>query len=121
MFQSNNMFSITGTPEVGQDINVDKVIILTINGTTVGTYQFNLVGGPTDCAVVYRKTAGAEDGSEDYYIAHTATIILTEVNTDKRRISGTFSATLVPSDNPLGTEINITNGRFENLNYQLEP
>jgi hypothetical protein len=119
LFQSNGVFSITGTPDASE--NVDKAIILSTNGTTVGTYELNLVGGPTDCAVAYKKTAGAASGSADYYVAHTATIAVTEVNTDKQRISGTFSATLVPSNDPLGTEIKITNGKFENLNYQLQP
>ena len=117
LFQSNHMFMITGTPDVSED--VDKAIILSTNDTIAGTYNL-AIGGAMECEVVYKKTAGATNGSEDFYIAHTATITLTEVDTDKKRISGTFSATLVPSNNPLGTEINITNGKFANLNYQIQ-
>jgi len=35
---------------------------------------------------------------------------------DKKQISGTFSATLTAG----ATEVVITNGTFENLNYQVE-
>jgi hypothetical protein len=118
LFQSNGVFSITGTPDASE--NVDKAIILSTNGITVGTYNL-AIGGSSECAVVYKKTANAAYNSDNYYVSHTATITLTEVNTDKQRISGTFSATLVPSNDPLGAEIRITNGKFENLNYQLQP
>jgi hypothetical protein len=118
LFENNGVFSITGTPDASE--NVDKAIILTINGTTVGTYSIGLETQTSDCLVVYKKTAAAANGSDDYYISRTATITLSEVNTDNKRISGTFSATLVPSNNPLGTEITITNGTFENLNYTVE-
>jgi hypothetical protein len=119
LYQSNAMFMITGTPEATEE--VDKAIVLSIYGTEPGTYE--LIPGTltTNCLVVYKKTAGAVDGSDNYYISSIASITISKIDTEKKHISGTFSASLFPSNNPVGTEIIITNGKFENLTYQEEP
>ncbi len=116
LFKSNNMITITGTPDVSE--NVDKAIIIDIYGTDVGSYNLTSTGTlTTDCWIVYKKTAGATDGGDDYYISHNATVTITKIDKDKKQVSGTFSGTLF-STGSLVDEISITNGTFENLNYQ---
>jgi len=113
--QSKNVIVITGTPEATQD--VDKAIILTINGTDTGTYTLNAGTLSTQCLVVYKKTASAVENGSDYFTSTQATIQITKIDKTKQQVSGTFSATLyaVGVANP----VVISNGTFENLNYQL--
>lgn len=119
LYEANGVIMITGTPEVSE--NVDKAIILSIFGKEAGTYVLSTTEPLSNqCAVVYKKTANAQNGSSDYYIAHTATITITKIDKEKKLLSGTFSATLMQSDTPEATNVVITNGKFENLNYQTE-
>ena len=115
LFENNDMITITGTPDYTE--NVDKAIILTIYGTDAGTYNLNPGTLSTNCSVVYRKTANAAEGTTDYYISKTATVTISSIDKTNKRISGTFSATLI---NNSSTEISITSGKFENLNYQVQ-
>ena len=110
------MITISGTPTASE--TADKAIIITVNGIDVGEYNLSAMGGLAECAIVYKKTANAADGSDDYYVSYSATVNITKMDMDKKQISGTFSGSLVPSNNPLATEVNITNGTFENLNFQ---
>jgi len=65
LFESNGVFTITGTPDASE--NVDKAIILTINGTEVGTYTLSPGTLTAECGVVYKKTADAAYGGDNYY------------------------------------------------------
>ncbi len=118
LFEGNQMMTITGTPEASE--NVDKAIILSIYGTAAGTYNLSPGTLVTECLVAYKKTAGAVDGDDNYYVSHTASITITSIDLDKKKISGTFSATLIPTGGGVD-EISITNGKFENLTYQTQP
>lgn len=106
---------ITGTPTASE--TADKTIILTVFGTSEGTYQLSLGSLTADCAVAYKKTANAADGEDNYYVAYEANIVITKLDTQNKKLSGTFNAKL-RSTGQLADEIIITDGTFENLNYQ---
>ncbi|NJO88086.1 MAG: hypothetical protein HC831_03315 [Chloroflexia bacterium] len=108
---------IIGSPTLSK--TADKVIVLTILGNTTGTYQFGIGTVSANCNVVYKKTSDAIEGGDNYYVAYEATITISEMNTEKKTISGSFSAkcintALVPD------EVIITNGTFKNVFYTEE-
>lgn len=116
LFESNNMITITGTPEASKE--VDKAIIVSINATEVGTYEQAPLTNPIgDCNILYKKTANATTGSADYYLSTTATVTITKIDKEKKQISGTFSGSLLSTG---ANEVIISNGKFENLNYQVQ-
>ncbi len=115
LFEHNNMITISGTPEASQD--VDKAIIISIFGTEAGTYTLNPGTLTTECGIVYKKTADAAHGGDNYYTSYSTTVTMTEIDKDKKRISGTFSGSLLSTG---VEEITISNGTFENLNYTVE-
>ncbi|MEN8119245.1 MAG: DUF6252 family protein [Bacteroidota bacterium] len=104
---------ITGKPTA--DETADETIVLTVFGNDVGTYQLNTATQIADCGVVYNK---ATDTDTDIYTSTEATITISKMDKEKNTISGTFSAKCVV----LGTvkEVMITDGTFENLNYQIK-
>ena len=106
---------ITGTPTASE--TADKTIILTTFGTDVKTYTLNPGTLTTECAVAYKKTADAADGGDNYYIAYSANITISKLDTVKKQLSGTFDAKLRSTGN-LADEIIISDGTFENLNYK---
>ena len=108
---------ITGTPTASE--TADKAIILTVFATEEGTYDIGLASLSTDCAVAYKKSANAADGEDDYYIAYEASITISTMDKEKKQMSGTFNAKLL-STGAATDELNITNGVFENLNYQIK-
>jgi hypothetical protein len=117
LFESNNMITITGTPDVSEALN--EAIILNVFGTEAGTYELALGSLSGDCAAVYMKTAAANDGEDDYYVAYQATVTISSIDKSKKQISGSFSAKLRSTGSILD-EIIISNGTFENLNYRVE-
>jgi len=115
--QTSPSFVIIGTPTASE--SADKAIILTTFGAEAGTYTLNTLSLVTECAVAYKKTADAATGGDDYYIAYEATITITSLDLEKKQMSGTFNAKLRSTGN-LADEVVITNGTFENLNYQIK-
>ncbi len=106
---------ITGKPTA--DDTADQTIILTVFGNDVGTYELGvgtLISG--DCLVVYNKTT---DVGNDIYTSTEATITITAMDKEKNTISGTFSAKCLTIAT-IPDEVIITNGTFENLNYQVK-
>ena len=112
---SLNTIVITGTPTASE--TADKTIILTTFGTNEGTYTLSLGSLSTDCSVVYKKTADAADGGDNYYVAYEATITISEHDRTNKKLSGTFSAKLRSTGN-IADEVIITDGVFKNINYQ---
>ena len=109
---------ITGAPGLSESVeNVDKAIILTIMGAGEGTYNLDLTA--QECMVAYKKTADAVEGGDNYYVATDATITISSMDMEKKQISGTFSATLNSTNNLLDV-MEITDGVFKNLNYQVK-
>jgi len=112
---SDSTIVIMGTPTISE--TADKTIILTTFGVTEGTYTLSLGSLTGDCTIAYKKTADAEDGGDNYYIAYEATIVISKLDTEKKKLSGTFNAKLRSTGN-LADEVIITDGTFDNLNYQ---
>lgn len=99
-------FIITGTALNGKSLSI------TVFGTTEGVYQLNLTS--IKVAAVYKESINIT--TEDAYISVTGEVELTEVDTSKKKISGTFSFIVVRN---LTETINITDGEFTNLTYTV--
>ena len=99
-------FIITGTSLSG------KTLTITIFGTTEGKYELNLTSATT--GAVYKESVSLT--AEDAYISATGEVDLTEVNTSKKKISGTFSFIVIRN---LTNTINITDGEFTSLSYTV--
>jgi len=106
---------ITGTPTISQ--TADKTLILTIKGIDAGTYNLNAGTLSAQCLIVYKKTSTAVENSSDYFTSTQATISISKIDKTNKQLSGTFSATLFAVGVP--NAVVITNGTFDNLNYQL--
>jgi hypothetical protein len=109
---------IIGTPTANE--TADKTLILTINGTEPGTY---ILGPDPDgddylfqCRMVYKKTADAVDGDINYYRGGVEKIVITKIDKENKRISGTFESTGLY--NIEEKTIKIENGTFKDLRYQ---
>ncbi len=103
---TNQKFVITGTSLDGKSISI------TVSGATAGTYILGT--GSIQCEAVYKKSLTAT--TEDTYAAITGRVVLTEVNTSAKEISGTFEFAVWNAS--LGTSsISISGGSFENLKY----
>jgi hypothetical protein len=99
-------FIITGTSLLG------KILSVTIFGTTEGKYELSLTSATA--GAVYKESASMT--TEDAYVSATGEVDLTEVNTSKQKISGTFSFIVIRN---LTNTINITEGEFKDLSYTV--
>lgn len=102
----DNKFIITGTSLEG------KVIIITILGDTQGTY--NLQVGELESGATYSPSVL----SNDIYASLSGSVVLTKVDKDNKKISGTFQFTATKT-NDLTNQISISNGVFSDLSYNL--
>jgi len=104
---------ITGAPSI---TSLDKQIALTFFGNQVGTYKLSAGTLKAECALVYKKTASATEDGNDYYVAGIAEVIVSKYDSEKKLVSGTFSATLFLNGNPLSdNQIKVTEGTFTNV------
>lgn len=114
----DNKIAISGFPTASKE----KAILITITSTELKTYSVSLLPPKLECGVFYQKTTGVAVGSSDYFVSFNSTVTLTKYDAEKKLISGTFSGTLIQSDQLLtplsATKIEITNGKFENLSFQ---
>lgn len=101
-------FIVTGTTIDGE------AIILTINGASEDTYVLNPISGAAGFGAVYKASIDAS--IEDTYISTSGELVLSEVDTENSRISGTFSF----EAKKLDETINITEGKFEDLKYTAQ-
>lgn len=99
-------FIITGTSLDGKSLSI------TIFGSAEGVYELNLTS--TKVAAVYKESINMT--TEDAYISVSGEVELTEVDTSRKKISGTFSFIVVRN---LTNTINITEGEFTNLTYTV--
>ena len=99
-------FVITGVTLTGE------TLVITILGTAEGVYELNLTA--VQCGAVYKETAGTS--TEDAYVSATGEVELTNVNSSKQEITGTFSFTVAKG--VLNTKT-ITEGTFRNLAYTI--
>lgn len=102
----NDKFIITGTSTTGQ------TLVITIFGTSEGLYELNMTSIKT--GAVYKETPGTS--AEDAYASITGEVNLTDVDTSKKRISGTFQFLVTRN---LLNSFNITDGEFTNLFYTI--
>jgi hypothetical protein len=97
-------FIITGTALNGQ------TLVITTIGTAEGTYELNLTSAK--CAAVYKETANTN--TEDAYLGVTGTVVISDINSNPKAISGTFTFTVTRG---LEDIISITEGKFKDLKY----
>ena len=103
---NDGKFIITGVAIDGSSLAI------TIFGDNTGDFKVS----PTQdaCEAVYKKTATTS--TDDSYLAFSGNVSLTEVDNSAKRISGTFSFTLIHSLSD-STLVNITEGKFTNLKF----
>jgi PBP1b-binding outer membrane lipoprotein LpoB len=86
-----------------------ETIVLRINGNTTGTYSV-----PIEVVAAYNETEITDPYSLDNaFVGLTGSVTITEVNTTKKTISGTFNfnATRITDSK------NVTEGKFVNIKY----
>ncbi len=119
-------FTIAGTAssilELGVNLDADETIGITVRGTEEKAYKQVTSASQlkAECVIFFRKTKGAQENADgekgaDYYASSQSTVDVTKIDTSNKRISGTFTATLV---NSKGEKIKIEGGEFRNLRYQ---
>ncbi len=98
-------FVITGTSLDGKSLSI------TLLGSTEGTYELSL--NSVQFGAIYKESASTS--TDDAYVAISGEVVLTNVNTSSKEISGTFSFVLKKS--LTGSSISVTEGAFTNLKY----
>lgn len=101
---TDDVIVITGTSTVGE------VIAVTVLGTSEGTYELSLTD--QECSALYKATVNAS--TDDTYVSATGTVVITELDTSSKKVSGTFSFTMLQG---LSTTMTISEGEFSNLSY----
>jgi len=105
--QSNN-FIITGTGA----LNGNDVIAITVLGSTAGTYNLDPMTTQVQFTANYTPVAGSTDS---IYQAYQGSVVISSVDLTEKKVSGTFTFKARLQD--MVTEVNITEGKFENLSY----
>jgi hypothetical protein len=107
IWQTNsNTFVITGTSLTGE------ILVVTTYGSTAGTYELSVLPVKAQCAGSYKASATTSSG--DIYVSSAGTVVLSKVDKTAKKISGTFSFTLVKN---LSDTKTVTNGVFTDLSY----
>ncbi len=104
--QDNKML-IEGTSSNG------KIIVLTVSGTTPGTYALSASPALAQFAAVYKESATVT--TEDTWASVSGTVSITSVDTNAKTLSGTFSLKMKKdlTDNIL----EISNGSFTGVKF----
>lgn len=105
--QSGN-FVISGTGT----INGNNVMAITVFGATTGTYNLDPLTTQVQFTANYTPVVGNTDS---IYQAYQGTVSITNVDAANKKVSGTFSFKARLQD--MVTEIDVTEGKFENLSY----
>lgn len=106
-----NRLGLTGQASDGQTISL-SLEMSTLSPITITVDQTSL------SAVVYQEETGGQGFSSNGSEAAGGTVVITEVNTDEKWVSGTFESLCVrPLD---GAEISIQNGTFNKVPYTEE-
>lgn len=101
----DNRFVITGTSLDGKSLSI------TILGSTEGTYELSL--NSVQFGAVYKESVSTS--TDDAYAATSGEVVLTNIDTSSKEISGTFSFVLRKSLTE--NSISVTEGTFTNLKY----
>ncbi len=114
---------ITAT-NVGGIINITgfrgangEAVILSISGNSTGNYDLGTTGSNLNGAVYLQS-----NGSTTPFVSETGEIIISEINTNDKTLSGTFNFTGVShiidsNGNPQTESQEFTNGKFTNITY----
>ena len=102
-FTSTNIFSLSGTSTNGE------ILSLTIHGNSKGTYSTTLDSLSAQVGVVWKIDSKKFINSE-------GEVRITELDTSKKKISGTFSFEIFNIDS-VAEQYQITSGAFTNLSY----
>lgn len=107
----DGFFIIVGTATNG------TIIEATIKGTTTGTYE--LTASVTDpkaqCLGLYKESVSSS--TDDIYTSVEGTMVLSEVNTSAKQITGTFSFPQLLKGGVSLETMSITNGVFDKVKY----
>ena len=87
-------------------------ILLTINGTQAGTYAISASPALVQFAGVYKQSINSS--SDDAYLASDGNIIITDIDTQNNRITGTFEFTVRRN---LTESITVSNGQLIGIKY----
>jgi hypothetical protein len=88
-----------------------SIISITINGITADSYNVGVTG--KICTATYTPNASSPSKS---YLSSSGTVKISEINTSKKTISGTFSFTCI--DGILTSDsVVIKNGSFSGIGY----
>ena len=103
---NNGKFVITGVALDGSSLTI------TIFNDKTGNYTVS--PNQDACTAVYKKTATTT--TDDGYIAFSGSVAISQVDNSAKRISGTFSFSLIHSlaDSSI---VNIADGKFSNLKF----
>lgn len=97
-------FIITGAALNGE------TVVITVNGSDEGSYELSLTSA--QCAAVYKETANTS--TEDAYPSVSGTVVISEVNSTGKSISGTFTFVVTRG---LNDTKQISDGVFEDIRY----
>jgi hypothetical protein len=103
---NSDKFTITGTSSAGD------ILVITIDGSTTGTYTLNPLLSKTQCGCTYKQSLSSASG--DWYLSVEGKVTLSEVDKTNKKISGIFEFSLLNGT----TYKPVTNGAFRNLSYQ---
>lgn len=122
MFRSTIKGSV---PKIGEgfviigrtiDPNSGDYLTILIRGVDTKTYNLttSIIEGKFECEAIYRINGLDDEGNT--YVAKTGTVTISEINTKKDKISGSFQFDLV---NKLVADkvIKVTEGEFKNLKF----
>ncbi len=108
-FTNSQKFIISGTTSNGE------VMVITVFGDAVGTYTSSTSIDSLSAKVGCVWQPDASSPATDNYVSQSGTVTFSTVNTTDKKVSGTFSFTLM--DQSLTTTKNITEGKFKDLSY----
>jgi len=112
--ESFDVITILGTSGVTEATG--SSILITIRGSEAKTYDLKstVIGGAFQCEVIYKESFSVS--LDDAYVGSSGTVNLTKVDTENKKISGTFSFTMRKSNDLTQTKT-ISEGKFDNITY----
>lgn len=94
-----------------------NIMNITLFGTEAQSYEItgdSLTTDPKgDFIAIYKESAST--GTDDIYTSYKGTVTISAIDAGEKKISGTFSFSMIKPD--LSTKLEITSGSFENINY----
>jgi len=99
--------------------NSKKAIVITINGDQIGKYKqtFDYKTGVSvsQCGLTFKTISKDKNISENFYSSYNGTVEITDIDTDNKKISGTYNFKLysVPDNNKPYT----ISGKFIKLSF----